>query len=146
MNSPLLHVRMSALAYLYDNIHDLPTWFRHLTPTQLEEIAGVMIQWQLPSESHCIVPMEEVERREMLRAFALCGGDAIKAAESLKIGKTTMYRKLRAWGYAVRNRSLLAQASALANVRIATTVRPRVVKRADAGRTHPPKAKDVEEG
>ena|SRR5947209_13560087 len=116
MNSPLPHARMSALAYLYDNIHDLPNWFRHLAPRQLEEIAGVMVQWQLPNESHCILPIEEIERREILRAVALYGGDAIKAAEALKIGKTTIYRKLSAWGYAVRNRSLLAQASALAAI------------------------------
>lgn len=111
MNSPLPHARMSALAFLYDNMHDLPTWFRHLRPKQLEELAGVIVQWQLPKESHCIVPLEQIERREILRAIALCGGDVSKAADALKIGRTTMYRKLRAWGYAVR---LLAQASVLA--------------------------------
>src|SRR5438552_2748794 len=103
MNSPLPHARMSALAFLYDNMQDLPNWFRHLTPRQLEAIAGVMIQWQLPNESRCILPMEQIERREVLRAVALCGGNAIQAAEALKIGKTTMYRKLKAWGYALGN-------------------------------------------
>jgi transcriptional regulator of acetoin/glycerol metabolism len=116
MNSPLPHARMSALAYLYDNMRDLPNWFRHLRPKQLGEIAGVMVQWQLSNESHCIIPMEQIERREMLRAVALCGGNATKAAEALKIGKTTMFRKLRVWGYAVRSRTLLMQASALAGV------------------------------
>lgn len=111
MNSTLPHARMPALAYLYDNIYDLPNWFRNLRPKQLEDIAGVMVQWQLSNDSHCIVPMEQMERREILRAVALCDGDAIKAAEALKIGKTTMYRKLKAWGYEVR---LLAQASVLA--------------------------------
>jgi transcriptional regulator of acetoin/glycerol metabolism len=114
MNRTLPRVRMSALAYLYDNMRDLPNWFRQLTPRQLEEIAEVMTQWQLPNELHAVMPMEEIERREILRAVALCGGDAIKAAEALKIGKTTIYRKLRAWGYGARNRSLMAQASALA--------------------------------
>ena len=87
MNSPLPLARMCALAYLYDNIHDLPNWFRHLAPRQLEEIAGVMVQWQLPNESHCILPIEEIERREILRAVALYGGDAIKAARHSRLAK-----------------------------------------------------------
>jgi transcriptional regulator of acetoin/glycerol metabolism len=106
---------MSALAFLYDNMRDLPNWFRHLTPGQLEEIAEVMTQWQLPNEFHTVMPMEQIERRAILCAIALCGGNAMKAAEALKIGKTTMYRKLKAWGYAVQNRTLLAQAYALAS-------------------------------
>ena len=114
MNSIIPRARMSALAFLYDNMRDLPNWFRHLRPRQLEEIAEVMTQWQLPNEFHTVMPMEQIERRAILHAIALCGGNAMKAAEALKIGKTTIYRKLRAWGYAVQNLTLLAQASALA--------------------------------
>ena len=115
MNSIIPRARMSALAFLYDNMRDLPNWLRHLRPGQLEEIAEVMTQWQLPNEFHTVMPMEEIERRAILRAIALCGGNAMKAAEALKISKTTMYRKLRAWGYAVQTRTLLAQAYALAS-------------------------------
>ena len=114
MNSINARARMSALAFLYDKMRDLPNWFRHLRPGQLEEIAEVMTQWQLPNEFHTVMPMEQIERRAILCAIALCGGNAMKAAEALKIGKTTMYRKLKAWGYAVQNRTLLAQAHALA--------------------------------
>ena len=110
----LILPRMSALAYLYDNMRDLPNWFRQLTPRQLEWIAELMTKWQLPTEVHAIMPMEEIERREILRAVAVCGGNALKAAQELKISKTSIYRKLKAWGYTVHNRTLLVQASALA--------------------------------
>jgi DNA-binding NtrC family response regulator len=114
MNSQSRHARMSALAYLYDNMRDFPAWFRRLTPRQLEDIAAAMIQWQVQDEGHRILPMEEIERREVLRAVALCGGSLIKAAKALGIGKSTIHRKLTAWGYTVQNRNLMAQASALA--------------------------------
>ena len=114
MNSTLPHARMSALAYLYDHLDHLPVWLRKLTPGQLEDVADVMIQWQLPNQSHRILPMEEIERREVLRAVALSSANVIKAAEALKIGRTTIYRKLRQWGYTIPNRGLLAQAAALA--------------------------------
>jgi len=76
-----------------------------------------MTQWQLPGEDRSIVPMDEIERREMLRAVAWCGGIIVKAAAALKIGKTTLYRKLQRWGCKVQNRTLLAQASALGSER-----------------------------
>lgn len=105
---------MAALAYLYDHMRDFPAWFRRLTPRQLEDFAAVMIQWQPQNESRSILTMEAIERREVLRAVTLCGGNLIKAAKALGIGKTTIHRKLRAWGYTVQNRTLMAQASALA--------------------------------
>jgi Bacterial regulatory protein, Fis family len=115
MNSLLQTARMVALAFLYDRINDRPDWFRRLTPRQMEEIADVMVQWQLPNESNKILPMEEIERRELLRALVICQGNANKAAKALKIGKTTMYTKLRRWGYAVSGHLLLAQASVLSD-------------------------------
>ena len=113
MNSPLLSGRISALAYLYDNMRDFPAWFRRLTPGQIEDIADIMAQWQLPQLGSKIVPLEETERREVLRAITLCEGSVPAAAKALRVGKTTMYNKLRQWGYTARNRILLAQASVL---------------------------------
>jgi DNA-binding NtrC family response regulator len=107
--------KMSALAYVYDHIGDLPVWFRRLTPGQLEDIARLMAGWQLPNDNQRIVPMEEIERREILRAVAVSGGNVLLAAKYLKVGKTTLYKKLKRWGYELRDSTLLAQASALRN-------------------------------
>jgi Bacterial regulatory protein, Fis family len=82
---------------LYDHLGDLPAWFRKLAPAQLQEIASVMIRWQLPNQSHCITALDEFERREALRAVALCNGNIADAAKALKIGKTTLYEKLSRW-------------------------------------------------
>ena len=113
MNSPSSQARMSALSYLYDHLRDFPTWFSRLSPGQLEAIAGVMTHWQQQIEDTSISRMEEIERREVLRAVALCHGNLIKAAKALGIGKTTIHRRLKCWGYTVQNRTLMAQAAAL---------------------------------
>lgn len=113
MSCPLPNSQMSALAYLYDHARDLPTWFRRLTARQLKDIAQVMIHWNAATETQGIVPMEEIERREVLRAVVMCEGNILKAAKLLKIGKTTVYRKLLQWGYSVKNRVLIEQPSAL---------------------------------
>ena len=42
-----------------------------------------------------IMPLEELERREILRALREAGGDKLAAARLLGIGKTTLYRKLK---------------------------------------------------
>lgn len=103
---------MSALAYLYDHRRDLPAWFRRLTAGQLEDIAKVMVQWNAASENS-ILPMEETEKREVLRVLLICGGSISKAAKLLKMGKTTIYRKLVQWGYADEKRTSMQRASAL---------------------------------
>jgi DNA-binding NtrC family response regulator len=113
MKSPLDHAHMSALAYLYDNLCDLPAWLGKLAPAQLQDIASVMTRWQLPNQSHSIAALDEIERREALRAVALCNGNVTDAAKALNIGKTTLYKKLSLWGYSVHNRQLHAQASVL---------------------------------
>lgn len=63
-----------------------------------------------------ILPFAEVEKREMARAITLCNGDVALAAKALKVGRTTLYRKIRQWGYSSGNRILLYQAAALAQV------------------------------
>lgn len=49
---------------------------------------------QLPSPD-VIVPLEELERRAILRTLRETGGDKLAAAKMLGIGKTTLYRKLK---------------------------------------------------
>ena len=42
-----------------------------------------------------ILPLEELERRAILRALRESAGDKLAAARLLGIGKTTLYRKLK---------------------------------------------------
>jgi two-component system response regulator HydG len=44
-----------------------------------------------------LVPIPEIERRAILRAVRETGGDKLAAARLLQIGKTTLYRKLKAY-------------------------------------------------
>ncbi len=53
------------------------------------------------SEDIPIVPLVEVERREILRALKFTGGDRGLAAHLLGIGRTTLYRKLKEYEVAV---------------------------------------------
>src|SRR5947209_12382470 len=101
MDSGSVNARMSVLAYLYDNMQEFPQWLRALNPKQVEDLAEVMSQW-LAEESKAVIPMEEIERRELLRALVIFRGDVIKTAKALKLGKTTVYRKLERWGYRTR--------------------------------------------
>lgn len=107
-------LRMSALAFLYDNIRDSRNSLRKLAPEQIEEIATIMASWRTPHEDPRIVPMTEVERREIVRAISLNSGNIAQAAKALGLSKTTVYRKLRGWGYTVEDRMLQVQAAALA--------------------------------
>ena len=42
-----------------------------------------------------VMPLEELERRAILRALRESSGDKLAAARLLGIGKTTLYRKLK---------------------------------------------------
>ncbi|HYL46191.1 MAG TPA: sigma-54 dependent transcriptional regulator [Candidatus Limnocylindrales bacterium] len=46
-------------------------------------------------QSDELLPLEELERRAILRALREAGGDKLSAARMLGIGKTTLYRKLK---------------------------------------------------
>ncbi len=105
---------LNALAFLYDHQCEFPVWLRSLTHEQLVDIAKLMIALHPASSGGGIVPIEEVEQREVIRAITICGGDVTKAARALKMGKTTIYTKLRRWGYAMENRLSIHQASGLA--------------------------------
>ena len=108
--------RMHAIAFLYDHLRDFPTWICRLTPGQLDDIAKVMIAWYETFGTEAIVPLQELEKREIMRAITVSHGDVLRAADLLGVGKTTLYRKLRDWGYSTQNRVLIHQASALADM------------------------------
>lgn len=116
-------IYVSALGHVYSNLSYLPAWFRRLTPGQLQDVARLMAHWYAPPQSlHTdnqdieiadVPKLQNLERDAILRAIRACDGDMVKAANALGIGKTTIYRKLREWGYTAR---LLSQASALGHV------------------------------
>ena len=110
-------VKMHALRFLYDHLADFPGWIGKLTPKQLDNVAQVMLAWQCGQWDQHIVPLDEVLKRETARAVNLCDGDVVKAAKALGVGKTTLYRHLRKWGYRSYDRQLIHQASALADLR-----------------------------
>ena len=56
-----------------------------------------------------IPPLEETIRRAVLDALDKCEGNIVLAAKCLKIGKTTLYRRLRKWGWSTPH----AQAASL---------------------------------
>lgn len=110
-----VNMKLHAIAFLYDHLSDFPLWVRKLTPGQLEHIARLMITWHgTVGASTEIVPLDVVEKRHITRAISLCQGDIVRASEALRVGKTTIYRKLREWGYSMADRRLIHQASALA--------------------------------
>jgi DNA-binding NtrC family response regulator len=59
-------------------------------PSNLQHAAGD----RMP-QSDELLPLEELERRAILRALREAGGDKLAAARLLGIGKTTLYRKLK---------------------------------------------------
>jgi transcriptional regulator with PAS, ATPase and Fis domain len=59
-------------------------------PTNLQYGTGE----RLPQNDE-LLPLDELERRAILRALREAGGDKLAAARMLGIGKTTLYRKLK---------------------------------------------------
>jgi DNA-binding NtrC family response regulator len=53
----------------------------------------------LTSQSCPVLPLAEVEKREILRAIDYTRGDRTVAAALLGIGRTTLYRKLKEYGF-----------------------------------------------
>jgi two-component system response regulator HydG len=49
---------------------------------------------RLPERNE-LVPLDELERRAILRTLRETAGDKLQAARILGIGKTTLYRKLK---------------------------------------------------
>ncbi|MFZ0978162.1 MAG: sigma-54 dependent transcriptional regulator [Candidatus Acidiferrales bacterium] len=69
-SGPILHVR------------DLPSGLHYAAADRMPQADELM-------------PLEELERRAILRALREAGGDKLAAARLLGIGKTTLYRKLK---------------------------------------------------
>ncbi|HEV2223110.1 MAG TPA: sigma-54 dependent transcriptional regulator, partial [Candidatus Acidoferrales bacterium] len=63
-------------------------------PSNLQYAAGNGGTDPMPVSDE-LVPLEELERRAILRALRESGGDKLIAARLLGIGKTTLYRKLK---------------------------------------------------
>jgi two-component system, NtrC family, response regulator AtoC len=55
----------------------------------------VLVASDDPSE---LVPLEEVERRYILRVMEAVGGNKTEAAQRLGLGRKTLYRKLESYG------------------------------------------------
>ena len=53
---------------------------------------------QAPQQEDNNLSLKDMERRAIFRALSETGGDRIAAARLLKIGKTTLYRKLKQYG------------------------------------------------
>ena len=116
--------QMQALAFIYDHLSDFPSWVQRLTPRQMEQLAGILNRWQT-NNGQCegVQPIDDIEKREFTRALALCRGDVCEAAKALGVGKTTLYRRLKEWGYSPSNWRVISQAAALACIRSVNDVR-----------------------
>jgi DNA-binding NtrC family response regulator len=67
---------------------------REMTPVVRARAAGE--PWDIPANEP--VSLGLYERHALMRAIAECEGDKLAAAKMLKLGKSTMYRKLRRYG------------------------------------------------
>ncbi len=67
-------------------------------PTQIHSAPIDVLEMGQPNSG--IVPMAELERQTILRALTQVNGDKMLAARLLKIGKTTLYRKLKEYASA----------------------------------------------
>lgn len=65
-------------------------------PSQIQNPAA--IDKNSNGNSNSIVPIADMEKKMIFDALDKVGGDKIKAAQALGIGKTTLYRKLKEYG------------------------------------------------
>ena len=115
--------QMNALAFIYDHLSEFPSWVQRLTPRQFEQLAMILSRWEASNgHEQTVRPLEDVERRELTRALAACRGDVCEAAKALGIGKTTLYRRLKQWGYNPSSWRVISQAAVLAHVRAGNDV------------------------
>jgi transcriptional regulator of acetoin/glycerol metabolism len=111
--------RNSSLAYIYDRLRDLPTWFQRLTPGQIQQIAALLEGWRKTEHDEPkVLPLAEMEKREFMRALVTFNGDICAAAKALGISKTTAYRRLKEWGFNGSDWHIIYQASVLADPRL----------------------------
>lgn len=115
---------MRALAFLYDNLDSFPAWTQKLAPGQLIQLAKILTEWaasDIPSGR--IIPLEESQKREVIRAVIAYQGDLRAAAKALRIGKTTIYRLLHRWGLNRADWQLVVQARVLADDRSSARIK-----------------------
>jgi transcriptional regulator with PAS, ATPase and Fis domain len=107
-NRPIRTISQDAMARL--NAYDWPGNVRELENAIERAVAlgsgPILHVGDFPSNFHYgagdkmpqpdeLLPMEELERRAILRALRESSGDKLAAARLLGIGKTTLYRKLK---------------------------------------------------
>lgn len=74
-----------------------PPW---ILPVDLpERMAGEPTE-PLSAEAEALLPLEEVERRHIIRVLKHTNNNKTEAARILGVGRKTLYRKLEAWGLA----------------------------------------------
>ena len=61
-------------------------------PSNLQQASG-----ESSPDADEVVPLDELERRAIVRALRETAGDKLAAARLLGIGKTTLYRKLKTY-------------------------------------------------
>ncbi|MDW8131602.1 MAG: sigma-54 dependent transcriptional regulator [Bryobacterales bacterium] len=80
------------------HLADLPSALVNYWRGSRERAAAAAADASPAGSKSAVLPLEEVEKRAILEALAHTGGDHLKAARLLGIGRTTLYRKLRQYG------------------------------------------------
>ena len=80
---------VGATMKLFCHVDDLPDRIRRYRRSQ------VVLSSDDPGE---LVPLEEVERRYIMRVLEACGWRRMEAARILRLDRKTLYRKLERWG------------------------------------------------
>ena len=106
-------LELQAMAYLYDHVSEFPAWVQHLTPGQMQQLAGLLTRWRAGDQNSAVRPLDEIEKEQLIHALTVFNGDVSAAARALRIGKTTLYRRLKEWGFGAENWRLMYQAAVL---------------------------------
>jgi DNA-binding NtrC family response regulator len=89
------------------NVRELQNAMRHgaaLAPGRAlgpEHLPGDLVSPPVAYSNSPLRPLAEVEREHVVRVLEACGGHQADAARILGIGRTTLWRKLQAYGLAV---------------------------------------------
>jgi DNA-binding NtrC family response regulator len=102
----MVAVTSGALIHLHDLPSPLLNFARMGRPQMAamaaaigRSVAGPSLYPAAEAEEGPIIPLLELERREILRAIKYTKGDRTVAASLLGIGRTTLYRKLKEYGF-----------------------------------------------
>jgi DNA-binding NtrC family response regulator len=72
---------------------------RRLEQRQSQPSAAAVSTSPMNTEGCPVLPLADLEKREILRAIEYTKGDRTVAAALLGIGRTTLYRKLKEYGF-----------------------------------------------